>query len=230
MIYVISDLHGWPLDKVKGLFKKAGFNDSDYCFVLGDVIDRGEHGVELLQWLMVQPNIQLILGNHEIMMLACKSLMKEITDDSIDGISGEDIENYELWCINGGDTTVKGLRKLSGEQRDDIICFLEDCPFYDEIEVKGKKYLLCHSGLGNYEPGKPIWQYSVHDLVWNRPDLYDRYDPDFKVVFGHTPTHFLDRNMRGKIINTETWIDIDTGAACDLEPTLLRLDDMKTFQ
>ena len=39
MIYVISDLHGYPLEKLKRLLKKAGFSGDDYLFILGDVVD-----------------------------------------------------------------------------------------------------------------------------------------------------------------------------------------------
>lgn len=41
MIYVTSDWHGYPLAKFMELLDKANFSDDDYCFVLGDVIDRG---------------------------------------------------------------------------------------------------------------------------------------------------------------------------------------------
>ena len=41
MIYVISDLHGYPFDKFMALLKKAGFSENDFLYVLGDVVDRG---------------------------------------------------------------------------------------------------------------------------------------------------------------------------------------------
>ena len=65
MIYVTSDLHGYPLELFKKLLDKSGFTDDDFLYVLGDVADRGEAGVELLLWIMAQPNVELILGNHE---------------------------------------------------------------------------------------------------------------------------------------------------------------------
>ena len=42
MIYVTSDLHGYPLEKFKELLGSAGFSDNDYLFVLGAVIARGK--------------------------------------------------------------------------------------------------------------------------------------------------------------------------------------------
>ena len=79
MQYVCSDLHGFAIDKFKLMLERVGFNDSDFLWVLGDVIDRGPDGIKILKWLMAQPNAQLILGNHEAMLLACDFLFEEIT-------------------------------------------------------------------------------------------------------------------------------------------------------
>ena len=45
MIYVISDLHGYPLEKFKMLLEKAAFSNDDFLYVLGDVVDRNGDGV-----------------------------------------------------------------------------------------------------------------------------------------------------------------------------------------
>ena len=81
MIYVISDLHGYPLPRFKKLLALAGFSSSDHLFILGDVIDRnGDGGAAMLYWLTFQTNIELILGNHEAMLLSCSFLFDEITE------------------------------------------------------------------------------------------------------------------------------------------------------
>ena len=55
MDYVISDLHGYPLDKFKALLDKVKFSNSDMLYILGDVIDRnGDGGIELLRYIMAQ--------------------------------------------------------------------------------------------------------------------------------------------------------------------------------
>lgn len=229
MIYVVSDLHGYQLEKFKMLLKKANFNDSDYCFILGDVIDRGENGVELLEWLMYQPNIQLILGNHEAMMLSCSFLFQEITESSIANLNYEQFELYETWMENGGKSTIEKLAQLSIEDREAIIEYVSEAPLYDTVEINGCTYILTHSGIDGFDPQKRLNEYEPDDFLWNRPLVADKYFDNCKVVFGHTPTHFIDRDSKGKILVTDTWIDIDTGAACGLLPTLLRLDDMEVF-
>ena len=85
--YAISDLHGYPLEKFKALLQKVGFSNADLLYVIGDVIDRNfDGGVELLRYIMAQPNFEFLLGNHEDMLLACDFLFKEITDEAIEGI------------------------------------------------------------------------------------------------------------------------------------------------
>ena len=84
MVYVISDLHGYPLGRLKALLEQAEFGADDFLYVLGDVIDRGSDGISLLRWLMLQPNAELILGNHEDMMLKNEFLLDEVCDESAD--------------------------------------------------------------------------------------------------------------------------------------------------
>ena len=87
MVYVCSDLHGYSLDKFKAFLNKIGFCEDDFLYIIGDVIDRGKDGIKILKWLMSMYNAQLILGNHEQMMLASSFVFEEITDASIDNLT-----------------------------------------------------------------------------------------------------------------------------------------------
>ena len=61
MTYVISDLHGYPIEKLKMLLEKAEFGEDDFLYILGDVVDRnGDGGVGILIWLLEQVNVQLL--------------------------------------------------------------------------------------------------------------------------------------------------------------------------
>ena len=113
MIYVTSDLHGLEITKLKALLKKACFNENDRLFVLGDVIDRqNDGGVAILIWLSEQSNTQLILGNHEAMLLSCDFVFSEITEESIKHFDNEQTELLHNYMLSGGDVTLKALRKL----------------------------------------------------------------------------------------------------------------------
>lgn len=235
MTYVISDLHGYPLEKFKMLLDKAGFCDDDELFVLGDVIDRnGDGGVEMLCWLLSQPNIYLILGNHEAMLLSCSFVLEQVTDEFVESLSQyNQIEILSEYMFNGGDVTLKALsdlNKCSPETVAYIFDYLREAPHYDIVEIGGTNYLLTHSGIDNFEKGKPLSSYTPDDFLWNRPKLDDEYFEKSITVFGHTPTICFGEEYKGKIIKTKTWIDIDVGASGGFEPVLLRLDDMEEFK
>lgn len=229
MIYVTSDLHGYPLEKFKALLEKAEFSKDDFLFVLGDVIDRGAEGVKLLHWMMLQPNVELILGNHEAMMLSNSFLFDEITEESIDRLDGNELSSYMTWISNGGQTTLDELKSLQSSQVQYILEYVSEASIYEEIDVGGREFILVHSGLGSFVYNKPVSEYSATDLLWTRVSLTKRYFDDKTVVFGHTPTASYGPQYEGKAVKTDTWINIDTGSAMGLAPMLLRLDDMKEF-
>ena len=68
MIYVISDIHG-NMRRFRSIMKQINLQPEDTLYVLGDVIDRFPYGIEILQELMAMPNVKMLLGNHEYMML-----------------------------------------------------------------------------------------------------------------------------------------------------------------
>ena len=233
MTYVISDLHGYPLEKFRKLLEKAEFSDDDFLYILGDVIDRnGDGGVKMLCWLLEQSNIQLILGNHEAMLMSCEFVFDEITDESIDAMTSEKLGILNHYMLNGGDLTLAYLRQLSKkstEKIDDIFDYLHDAPLYEAVTVGEKDFFLVHSGLDNFDKSKKLSQYSSNDFLWCRPKINDEYFDDIITVFGHTPTLHYGNEYNGKIIKTKTWIDIDVGVSVGNKPILLRLDDFKEF-
>ena len=229
MVYVSSDWHGCPLDVVKALLKKADFGADDFLFILGDVIDRGPHGVELLKFLMLQPNMELLMGNHEVFLLVNAWLLDEINEETLKFFDPDRLNTLRIWRRNGGDATLDALRRESPEMRADILDYVKERPLYDSVSVGERDFFLVHGGLGGYAPHKKIGEYTQDDLLWERPAITDRYSSEFTTVIGHTPTQFYGQENKGKILVTETWIDIDTGAAGGLSPCLLRLDDMQAF-
>ena len=231
MVYVISDLHGFPHDLFLKLLEAAGFCGKDFLYILGDVIDRnGDGGVNTLCWLLEQPNVQLILGNHESMLLSCEFLFDEVTDTNIDNLSVEKLELLNTYMLNGGNATLSSLRKLDKEMRADILEYLHEALLYDAVTAGNRDYLLVHAGLENFAQNKRIASYSADELIWKSPRIDEMYYNDITVVFGHTPTFSYGEAFRGRIIKTSTWIDIDTGAGYGEKPVLLRLDDLHEFR
>ena len=230
MTYVISDLHGYPLEKLQALLVSAAFNEDDFLYVLGDVIDRnGDGGVEVLLWLLEQLNVQLILGNHEAMLLECDFILDEVTEDSLKNLDAEQMDALNTYVYNGGDVTIKALRELPRETQQDLLDFLRDSPLYEAVTAGGRDFILVHAGFENFSKSRAISDYSADELLWARPELTDEYFDEIHTVFGHTPTMAYGEEYTGKIIRTKTWTNIDCGAACGCEPVLLRLDDYAEF-
>ena len=96
-IYVISDLHGQGAAFFQ-MLDKINFSSQDKMYIIGDVIDRGPDGIKLLQFIKNQDNMELMLGNHEDMML--KSFARETSKLLID-----------TRMYNGGGTTLREFKK-----------------------------------------------------------------------------------------------------------------------
>lgn len=77
--YVCSDIHGM-YGTYCSVIKKLKENDT--LFILGDVIDRGSQGIKILQDIMSRPNVRLLMGNHEYMMIKCLNIIKKYSLNS----------------------------------------------------------------------------------------------------------------------------------------------------
>ncbi len=232
-IYVTSDLHGLAPEKLQALLAKAGFGPEDWLYILGDVIDRtGDGGVAMLLWLMEQPNVQLLRGNHEEMLLACAFVFEEITEDSVQSLDGEKLNRLNHYIYNGGDVTLEHLHRLKKRHPEcigDILDYLRDTALYEAVEAGGRTFLLVHAGIEDFSPERKLSEYPPEAFLWPRPDVEDAYFPGVTTVFGHTPTIFYDRSLRGRIYHAPHWIDIDVGVHGGYAPALLRLDDLAEF-
>ena len=67
MIYVLSDIHG-DMDAFDSILSQIQLGEDDHLYIIGDVIDRGPHSIELLQRIRKMRNTTMLLGNHEYMM------------------------------------------------------------------------------------------------------------------------------------------------------------------
>ena len=228
MTYVCADIHG-NLDAFKSILDQINLQTSDDLYILGDVIDRGKDGIRILQWVMGQPNVHMLLGNHEYMML-----------DAL-GHPREDREQYDplgLWYYNGGKVTHNAFKKLEAYEREQIVQFLSAIPIKFEVNVEGQMYHLVHAS----DP--IIWQ-GLSELgftdnpkeyfcVWDRDytDVLDGLAP-IKIIFGHTPTINLQPDIEPMIVyKHENIIGIDCGAAYPQyggRLACIRLEDEQIF-
>lgn len=66
MIYAVSDLHGC-YDKYRNMLEKIHFSETDTLYILGDVVDRGDGGIQILKDMAARSNIIPIKGNHDFL-------------------------------------------------------------------------------------------------------------------------------------------------------------------
>lgn len=225
-VYCMSDIHG-QIDAFHQMLSKIGFTADDTLYIIGDVVDRGPCGVEILQEIMKMPNVVMVLGNHERMML--EYLSPDATEKQIN-----------RWNRNRNLPTLRKFKMLPRQEQDDVLSFVGKLPNSMELTVGNTRFFLVHGWPGD----------NTHDAVWGRPDGIDFPNPlpDRQLIVGHTPVSYLLsgtdekeeaylRNLEKagehvRILHAPGFIDIDCGCgypyhSCAL--SCLRLDDMEEF-
>ena len=223
MIYVMSDLHGC-FDKYLQMLEKIGFCDSDTLYILGDVIDRGEGGVDILLDMMARKNVIPLIGNHE--SLALRSL-KHIRD----GVPEEALiktKAYRLWMLSDGEPTAAAFRALPKETQTALIDYIEGFLIYKDIKVGGQRFHLSHT-LPDYRPWQEIHNVSFLEFIWGEPDYTQSYGDNARFVTGHTPTNVIDPAFFGNIWQGNGHIAIDCAAAWGGRLGCLCLDTMEEY-
>ncbi|MGW8416700.1 metallophosphoesterase [Brevibacillus sp. NPDC055896] len=223
---VVSDIHGY-YDEFRNLLSSVQYNPlSDQLYLLGDYMDRGAKGREVLQYVHIlskHANTKVIGGNHDDMFLAWL-----------------DNKDYELSPYtnekNGGTETILSFCPFfqpgvnDGEARKWILLhyteeinFLRDLPDFIEDEL----HIFVHAGI---DPSFTDWKETgKKDFRWIRNKFYDVPNPHRKtIVFGHTSCSVLRENEE----NFDVWfserkIGIDGGAKFGGQLNALVIDDGK---
>ena len=226
MIYAVSDLHG-SFEKFKKLLKEIRFNDNDVMYVVGDIVDYGEESMELLCDLSMRYNVIPIVGDHDYRALR---LLREL--DKMLGGSAPDPEvigEMTAWIQDGGQKTMEGFKALDEDMREGVLEYLEDMSLYEEVEVKGKKYLLVHAGIADFAPDTDLEDYMPEDFINEQLDLTRPLIDGVTLVVGHSPTYSIEGAQKGKIYYGEGSVVIDCGAAFGEPLACLCLDNGKEY-
>lgn len=213
MIYAMSDIHG-RYDKYREMLSEIRFKSTDTLYVLGDVIDQGPDGIKILRDMSMRPNVIPILGNHEFTASIClPCLLEEITEQSIAALSEVQLTAVKEWILNGGGPTLRELKALTWEEREDLQDYFQEMELYAQVEAGGRSFVLTHAAPEHFDPDKPLDDYELQDFLFGQPDPEAAYYPDRILVFGHTPTRLLCGLDR--IFRRGTIIGIDCGCAIE---------------
>ena len=213
MTYLIADIHGC-FQEFCALLKKIDFSETDELFVLGDAMDRGPAPIRTLQSLMRCPNINYILGNHDMAALSVlRPLLAEITDDSIENLPQDLFLRYAEWMQNGGAVTLRQFRALPRAEQEDLLSYLEEASLYETIAHEDRLFVLVHAGLDRFDPAKELEDYAAEDFLFARADYGKAYFPGSRIflVTGHTPTALIRPDRQPRIYQENGHIAIDCG-------------------
>lgn len=229
MVYVMTDIHG-DFYHFYQMLVLINFSRSDKLFILGDVLDKGEENLCLLDFIRGTSNIYLLKGNHE---LCCENYLRGKI-------------SRRLWDIYGGINTRVEVDQLPDEKKRELAEYLSSLPIWEKVVIHGQEYLLTHSGYCNsfkvVKDGKIDIESSIKKAVESNEEKYlishdihtlrhgERLDK--LVIVGHFPTIFLKESQSNQIYFSKNYINLDTGnghreiggrLAC------LRLEDNKAF-
>ena len=221
MIYVMSDIHGCYNEYIK-MLELIYFNDADTLYIIGDVCDRGENPMDILLHMYNHDNIIPIFGNHDLEAYPFLVLENNGELDILD-------KKYLWWMSQGGKSTITGFQKLSKKNKEKVLSYLEEFRYYEEVIVNDINYILVHGGLKDFDINKSLDDYRLLDLVWEKPNYDKVYFEDKFIVSGHTPTHHIDKDMRGKILRKNNHILIDCGCVFGNKLGCLCLNTMEEY-
>jgi serine/threonine protein phosphatase 1 len=156
-------------------------------------------------------------------------LFREITDESVDRVTGEELELVRQWLRNGCMTTIQDLKACTQEERQDILEYIESFQLFEELTINNQAYVLVHGGLEHFDPDKPLEAYGPEDLLWTRTDYTKVYYPDKILVTGHTPTQLIGVGEPGRIYQGNNHIALDCGAAFGADLGCLCLETKEEF-
>jgi serine/threonine protein phosphatase 1 len=220
--YVIGDVHG-RLDLLDQLIGDLPWDTkTDKIVFLGDLIDRGPDSRAVVERVIEMvdrnPNVVVLRGNHEQMLLDC--------------LDYQDLQ----WLIpeNGGLRTLEsyGFDLSDIEDISDILIpeghelFIRSLPFYHEDD----EAIYVHAGL---VPGCHPSDTDPDVLLWTRDmDFYKGYDGKL-CFFGHTPTQYLPRERRHRkfaIYIHGGCVGIDTSGEHDSPLSCIQVESFTLYQ
>lgn len=207
-LFVVSDIHGHFEQFEKIL---TYWNEEDTLAILGDLIDRGPHSLQVVEKVIELQQIFgdkciFLKGNHEEMLL---------------NFLNNPVEKQEHYYINGGKETIDcflaqlpkevALKSVT-EQAHEInnhfqqqLQFLQSAPLYKTIG----DVLLTHAGFNSDYP--TLDETTARDYIWIRKHYLQENQTPYVNVFGHTPVSYIHESNDVWLSEDKRYIAIDGG-------------------
>jgi len=153
-VFIVGDIHG-RYSMLKNVLYHSGYEDErDYVFAVGDLIDRGDENLQVVQFFTSHPRRFSVRGNHEDMML--------------------DQFSREMWVQNGGYETLMELHNNFYDEE-----WLKDqlrhLPYIIDVTTRKGEFRVVHAEIPCHitekEFQKEVLMQSTHiweTLLWSR--------------------------------------------------------------
>ena len=216
-IYACSDIHG-QYDLFMKMLEKIRFCDEDTLFILGDIIDRGPRGIDLLRYIMQHSNMHALIGNHEYMMYC--------------HYAGKKPDDPWMTSVNGAKSTILQMKALTDEEKISVFDYIRRMYFQIEVKINDTIYLLSHA---SYFPehktirwskiqDKETLERKLWESPWRREEFLhpEYYKKDGRMhVIGHVPVQYIEgligikpkNNPQALICKEYNFVNIDLGCA-----------------
>ena len=223
MKYVLSDIHGC-YDKYIKMIDLIGLKDEDTLYVLGDVVDRGDGGIEVLLDMFTRTNVIPLMGNHDYSAMNILPMMSK----GLQEMTSMQRDIASLWLSDGGMVTYEAFMSNKEDKKQKVISYIKTFTYFETVEAGDSKFFLAHT-----VPEKEFFldkaHQSVFDYITGEPDYDMIYDDQMYIVTGHTPTELIDPQSAGKIWRGNRHIAIDCGAVFGSPLGCICLDTLEEY-
>ena len=203
MTYVTAGICGdW--NKYNALLRAINLKETDVLYVIGDVADYGEQGMAVLTDMSMRANVYPVSGKHDLLALRMLNGFDKMLKS---GAMPDPDFSAEMtaWAADGGKPTLDGFRALDEEMREGVLDYLSEFALYEELEVKGKEYVLVYAGIGDFDPDTSLEEYEPEDF-FVPAEAEGRFFEDRTLIVGCVPTE------SGRIERADGVIRLDCGA------------------
>lgn len=157
MRWVIGDVHGCFLS-LQALLNKIGFGQDDSLYFVGDLINRGSRSLETLAFIAGCKQAKVILGNHDIALLATAGNILSTQPHSC---------FQKILSDKRSDQWLDWLKQQQFMLKDDFIMVHAGLyPLWSIQEHEQAAGLLHHwlIGLDSFSAIRPVWERSKTSL------------------------------------------------------------------
>ena len=143
--------------------------------------------MELIEDLSVRLNVYPVAGDHDYlaarMLHGFEKMLKNNATPEPDYIS-----SMTAWVADGGQATLAAFRELDEEAREGVLEYFEDMTLFEEVKIRGRRYLLAHAGVADYDADTPLEDYEPEAFFTASPDPSVPLIEGVTLVVGHKPT------------------------------------------